>query len=261
MTRIAHLSDFHLLEPAIRARRGQAWLRVNYLSLKRALDYEQRRARASAALAEARRAGFEQLVLTGDLTEDGALPQYEVLAEVLVESGIDPARITLVPGNHDAYGLGWDEALDGPLAPWAATSRHGAVTRLRGCSVVAVSTAVVQSVVRSSGRVEAGALDIVDKVARESRRRPVVLAQHHPPFAVAHQWVHGLVNHREVTGLLHAHRTVSVLHGHTHQRRERALELGGPARIFSTGAVVTDALPLRMYAAADGAVHSLATGA
>ncbi len=261
MTRIAHLSDFHLLEPAIRARRGQAWLRVNYLSLKRALDYEQRRARATAALAEARREGFDQLVITGDLTEDGALSQYEVLAEVLHASEIDPARITLVPGNHDAYGLGWDEALDGPLAPWAATSRHGAVTRLANCTVVAVSSAVPQSFVRSSGRVETGALDLVDRVARDSRRRPVVLAQHHPPFAVMHQWVHGLQNHREVTGLLHAHRAVSVLHGHTHQRRERPLELGGPGRIFSTGAVVTDARPLRLYAVADGAVHPLATGA
>ena len=46
MARIAHLSDFHLLEPHVRERRGKDWLRVHYLSLKRSLDYVLRRTRA-----------------------------------------------------------------------------------------------------------------------------------------------------------------------------------------------------------------------
>jgi Icc protein len=250
MARIAHLSDLHLLEPAVALRTGAEWFRVRYLSLKRSIDYVARRARAETALRVAREAGFDHIVLTGDLTEDGTLAQYEVLAEVLRGSGIAPARVTLCPGNHDAYGIAWEEALAGPLASWAAGSR-GAVW-LDGAVIVPVSSAVPQHFMRSSGRVEREALEHAEAVAVAEPGRAVLLAQHHPPFAVLHQWVHGLLNHAEVTGLLHARPNVSVIHGHTHRRKERGLTVDGPVRIFSAFAVADNAAPLRIYNAVDG---------
>lgn len=256
MARIAHLSDLHLLEPAVRLRTGTDWLRVHYLSLKRSLDYVARRARAESALKQAKQEGFDHVVLTGDLTEDGSLAQYEVLAEVLSTSGIPAERITLCPGNHDAYGIAWEEALDGPLAPWAAASRGAAF--LDGAVVVPVSSAVPQHFMRSSGRVERDALEHAAQVAVGEPGRAVLLAQHHPPYAVMHQWVHGLLNHGEVTGLLEARENVSVLHGHIHRRKERGLYLGGPLRIFSPWAVADNAAPLRLYEALDGLLAPLA---
>jgi 3',5'-cyclic AMP phosphodiesterase CpdA len=259
MTRIAHLSDLHLLEPAINSRRGQARLRVNYLSFRRPIDYESRRQRALNALAAACQTGFDHLVVTGDLTEDGAASQFEVLAEVLATSGIPAERVTLLPGNHDAYGAGdgWVRALEGPLAPWAPSSRG--VTWLDDCAILPISSAVHQSCLRSSGRVETADLDRVDAVARAEPTRTVVLAQHHAPFPVIHQWVHGLLNHDEVTGLMYAHANVSLLHGHIHRRRERGLFVGGPLRIFSSFAVADNASPLRMYDVAEGLLHPVAT--
>lgn len=256
MARLAHLSDLHLLEPAVRLRSGTDWLRVHYLSLKRSLDYVARRARAETALAAARAEGFDQLVLTGDLTEDGTLAQYEVLAEVLATSGIPAERVTLCPGNHDAYGMAWREALDGPLAPWAATSRSA--VWFDDVVLLPVSSAVPQHFLRSSGRVERDDLDHAAAIAAGERGRAVLLAQHHPPYAVLHQWVHGLLNHQEVTGLMEAHDNVSVLHGHIHRRKERGLSVDGPARIFSPFAVADNVTPLRLYEIAEGLVRPVA---
>jgi 3',5'-cyclic AMP phosphodiesterase CpdA len=256
MARIAHLSDLHLVEPAVRLRSGRDWVRVHYLSLKRSLDYVSRRARAESALAAAREEGFDHLVITGDLTEDGSPAQYEVLAEVLAHCGVDPRRITLCPGNHDAYGIAWAEALEGPLAPWAPTSRGG--VWLDGVVIVPISSAIPQHFMRSSGRVERDALDHAQSIAAGEAGRAVLLAQHHPPFAVLHQWVHGLLNHQEVRGLLERAPNVSVLHGHIHRRKERGLEAGAPPRIFSPFAVADNAAPLRLYEVAEGLLHPVA---
>lgn len=249
MARIAHLSDFHLLEPGVRDRRGKDWFRVHYLSLKRSLDYLLRRTRAEKALVQARDAGFDHLVITGDLTEDGHLAQFEVLAEVLTASGIPAEKILLCPGNHDSYGMSWQDAMAGPLRRWSRTEAW-----LDDAVIVAVSTAVPQTFLRSSGRVDDADLRRVDSVAAGERRRAVVAAQHHPPFALFNQWVHGLQDHARVKGLMESRDNVNVLHGHTHKHQQRALVEGGPLRVFSPTAVADSAAPLRLYDVRDGAL-------
>jgi 3',5'-cyclic AMP phosphodiesterase CpdA len=94
------------------------------LSLGRPIEPRERRERVARALAEVRASGVDHLLITGDLTEDGAPEQFEVLAEVLGDSRIPPDHITLVPGNHDAY-AGADNyaaALEGPLRAYARTA-------------------------------------------------------------------------------------------------------------------------------------------
>lgn len=250
MTRIAHLSDLHLLEEEVRDRRGNARLRVNYLSLRRPLDFEDRRLRALGALDAAKAVGFDHLVVTGDLTEDGHIEQFDVVREVFEESGISPDRVTLIPGNHDAYGDGWDGALAGPLHRFARTSRPGAVTQLPGARVLAVSSAVPQHVLRSSGHIDHDQMGGIVDAARSDDL--LILAQHHPPFKILYQWVHGLLNCDAVLSLLEAFPQISVLHGHIHRRRDRALIKGDRPRVFSPSAVADSLEPLRFYDVIDG---------
>jgi 3',5'-cyclic AMP phosphodiesterase CpdA len=249
MTRIAHLSDLHLLEADARGRAGKARVQLGYLSLWRPIDFEDRRTRAVAAIRAAKAAGFDHLVVTGDLTEDGQLSQFEVVREVFEECGLAPDQVTLTPGNHDAYGDGWDAAIKGPLAPYAKTSGRGAVTALPGCAVVAVSSAVPQTFLRSSGHIDDEQLDAVAEHAKKGEC--VLLAQHHPPFKVLHQWVHGLLNHADVNELLGEYANLYVLHGHIHRRKDRALQKGEPPRVFSPTAVADSPLPLRTYTVVD----------
>lgn len=258
MTRIAHLSDLHLLEEQIGGRRGQARLRVNYLSLRRPLDFVDRRNRALAALRTAQAAGFDHLLVTGDLTEDGQLDQYDVVREVLEECGLTPEQVTLLPGNHDAYGPGWEAALDGPLGAWSRGARPGDVTKLPGATIVSGCTAIPQTYLRSSGRIDREQLLKVDEAGRKvPHREALILAQHHPPYKVMGQWAHGLLNHDDVWSLLHEHPHLHVLHGHIHRRKERGLTKGGPLRIFSPTAVADSATPLRIYEVNDGELHAV----
>ncbi|WP_437746032.1 metallophosphoesterase [Sorangium sp. So ce302] len=253
MTTIAHLTDFHLLEADHDRRRGAERWRLRYLSFGRPIDAAQRRRRTLAALIEAWRTGADHLVLTGDLTEDGTHAQFEVLAAVLAESGWDPARVTLVPGNHDAYTEGaWERALEGCLRPFAATSRQGTAVALPGAVVAGVSTAMMQPVTRSAGAIAARELSWIASLAAEARRSgdALVLAQHHPPLRHpigAMQWLDGLINSAELMALLHEHDHLHVIHGHTHRAHDAPVRSGAPPRIFCAQALVDGPSPLRLY--------------
>src|SRR5689334_19419167 len=115
--RIAHLSDVHTLEPRPSA---YGW-GLKFVSIGRELDATGRMKKLERALAAARRSGADHYVISGDLTEMGTREQFETFAGVLHASGIDPAAMTLVPGNHDLYteGGAWEKALKGPLRAFA----------------------------------------------------------------------------------------------------------------------------------------------
>ena len=259
MTQVAHLSDLHLLEDGHEARRGAARRRLRYISLGRPYDPQARRKRAAEALAASRRSGADHLVLTGDLTEDGIEPQFAILAELLEASGWAPQRVTLIPGNHDAYtsGEAWALALAGPLAPYSATSTLGAPVRLPGMTILPLSTSLAQHYTRSAGALPAGALVNVEEAAAESRRSgdALVLAMHHPPrrsLLPPLQWIDGFRDHAALGMILGAHDHVHVIHGHTHMATDHAVRPGAAPRIFATEAVVDGAAPLRLYRARHG---------
>lgn len=265
MTRIAHLSDLHLLEERHAARRGVDALRLAYLSFGRSTDAARRKRRAARALEEALRTDADHLVLTGDLTEDGVDAQFEVLAEVLAESGWAPERVTLVPGNHDYYAEqgAWARALAGPLRAYAETSTGGRPLAIGGAVLVPISTACYQPFTRSAGAIAREHLEAAERAARETRRsgRAVILAQHHPPRPHPFppmQWIDGLAQHAEIMAVLREHDHVHLVHGHTHVRRHAPVRSGAADRIFSTEAAVHGAAPVAVYEAKHGRVLAAA---
>jgi hypothetical protein len=259
MTRIAHLSDLHLIENDHRQRDAAGRFRLSFLSFFRKLDQQERRARVRRALAAYVASGAEHLIVTGDLTEDGTEPQFEVLAELLLDSGIDPREITLTAGNHDAYveASAFERALDGPLRPFAATSRPGVASELDDVIIVPISTVIRQAISRSAGAIPNEHLERVHRIAVACRgsRRAIAIAQHHQPFSYAvapMNWVDGLQNHASAVELLQRHRALHVLHGHRHRSSDRPVSADGPARVFGTSACVDDDSPLRLYESCDG---------
>src|SRR6266542_4136803 len=182
--RIAHLSDLHLLEPDVGRRSFCERVRLRYLSLLRPIDAEARMRRAERALRRARQQGFDHLVISGDLTEDGGTAQFEQLAHVLSQSGIDPYKITLVPGNHDAYGdpRAFMRALEGPLRRFAPNSggAPGKVIDLGDAILLPVSTAVHQHWASSWGVIDSEGYERLEKRASDPgiARRAVIVVQH-----------------------------------------------------------------------------------
>jgi Icc-related predicted phosphoesterase len=259
MATIAQLTDLHLLEDNYADRPFGPRARLSYLSFGRCLDPKERRRRAASCLAEVKSSCVDHLLITGDLTEDGDLAQFEVLAELLAESRIPPERITLVPGNHDAYNHGgaFAEAMRGPLQPYAHTSAIGKVLCFRDVTIVPVSTAFHQSPLRSAGAIAKDELETLARIAADPALidKPLVFAQHHPPgrhFIPILQWIDGLLEHTALSALFERCPHLYVVHGHTHHQVSRRAGPGDAPRIFSAKAVVDGDAPLRLYDASPG---------
>jgi 3',5'-cyclic-AMP phosphodiesterase len=269
MTILAHLTDLHMLERDHHQRRGMARTRLQFLSTGAALDAEARLRRATRMLQLAMRGGADHILLTGDLTEDGVDSQFEMLAEALDLSGVEPERVTLLPGNHDAYVdfQAYDRALAGPLRAYRATSREGAVTVLEDAVIVPISTTIEgQWFTRSRGAIRSNDVARVRRIASDSvsRDRAMVVAQHHPPshhpvFAV--EWFDGVDNVAAMRDLLYERSRVHVLHGHTHRRSTKHLSGREHAQIYCAASVRdqhdTTELSLRFYKAEAGTLREL----
>jgi 3',5'-cyclic AMP phosphodiesterase CpdA len=239
MVRLAHVSDLHLTSPK------PSWT-SRLLGPLRTSDMAARIKKAWRALHRARSGGADHVVVTGDLTETGAAPEYEVLAQTLAGSGFRPDQITLLPGNHDAYDSqnAWRDALDGPLAPWAEASARapGHVVERGEMALLPLDTTLHQSVLRSGGQLDATRLDalrarIVDRLFVD---RPVVIAMHHPPHALSSwlwQWWDGLRDVGALGARLAGVRPLTFLHGHVHRAGARKL---GPHQVFAASATIED---------------------
>jgi 3',5'-cyclic AMP phosphodiesterase CpdA len=253
-TRIAHLSDVHMLDTRPGRSRSGWSMRHRFLSFGRPLDVVGRRHKLARALSAAKGVGANHLVISGDLTEIGAPGEFESLAEVLHESAFAPDSITLVPGNHDLYSSpdGWRGALDGPLSAFAPTSalQPGRVVECAGVRLLPLDVTFHQAVTRSAGLIGDDALSIVARRAADPALadRPLVVVQHHPPFVrktSALHWIDGLIGAASLMTLLDRFRHLFVLHGHLHAVVNRVLE-GGVARVLGATAVVDDGVTPRV---------------
>ncbi|MFW6050267.1 MAG: metallophosphoesterase family protein [Myxococcota bacterium] len=259
MTRIAQLTDLHLLEEGHDRRPADERVRLRFLSFGRRLDAGARRRRALTAIDRALRLGADHLLLTGDLTEDGSPAQFEVLAQVIEDSGIAPERVTLTPGNHDAYSshTAFRRALEGPLRPFRRTSGAAAAVDLGEAVVVPLSTAMHQPPTRSAGSLEPLGVAKLRAVAQapSTRHKALVAALHHPPspwVLPVVQWVDGLQNPQPLLELLATHDRLHAVHGHIHREVDRRVPGSERRRVFSAQAVVDGRIPLRIYDACEG---------
>lgn len=174
--------------------------------------------------------GFDHLVITGDITENGTEQEFEIFREFLkLFQLLDPRRVTVVIGNHDIYG-GLEKAEDVLTLPekWARTdydekvrlfhsyipelddqtirvgmNQYPFVKKLEGASVLALNTidqySVLQNPLASNGKIDAGQLERLELLTDElDVTRPVIIAVHHhfnkitagSNFFLHNMWMH-----------------------------------------------------------------------
>lgn len=260
MRRIAHLSDVHLIAPkSVRPLYG---VRSRALRFGRTNDPSLRAKKLAAALQAVVASGADHLVVSGDLTELGDDAELELFAEVLSDAGIAPERVTLVPGNHDAYtsASAWTRALEGPLAEWAPSSAKTGEVRIvdrGGVAFLPVDVSRYQSVVWSGGELTKATARAIDAALadRALADKAAVLVLHHPPFpkhdTAAYRFVDSLKGSELVYELLDRYPNLHLLHGHFHRVVDRPRVFGAPGVADDV-----DRPRVRLYDVREGALES-----
>jgi 3',5'-cyclic AMP phosphodiesterase CpdA len=234
---LIHVSDFHLCHPAGGPFSGGLNKRVlSYLSWKvrrrKAHRGEILRALARAVQAQ----GFDQMAVTGDLTQLALPAEFENARRQLQALG-PPEKVFVVPGNHDALvPRAWEQS----SARWADYLAADSVApgsapcfptlRVRGpVALIGLCTARPTRPFSAAGSIGPAQLGRCAEVLAATARRGLyrVLLIHHPPVPNAVSRHKRLTDAETFLPLLRRYGAELILHGHSH-RRSRA-DLPGPS--------------------------------
>lgn len=224
---LAHVSDPHLgsvrrptlAELASKRALGYA----NWLRSRRRIHSESILARLIADIKEQ---SPDHIVITGDLT-NLALPGEIAAARDWLASIAPPDRLTIVPGNHDAYVPG---ALEEAMACWRdyassdtpsedeAGAQFPFIRRRGPVALIGLSTAIPTRAFSAAGRVDGRQIvrlaDDLVTLSREGLFRIVLM--HHPLVVARKHWHKRLENGGTIRTVLTTAGAELVLNGHMH---------------------------------------------
>ncbi len=218
---LAHLSDPHLPPlPAVRMRDLAGKRALGYLNWTRNRHRIHRRDVLDALVADMQAHRPDHIAITGDLVNIGLEAEFAP-ALAWLESIGTPERVTVVPGNHDAYVRATQRRF---TEAWRDYLRgDGALTfpfvRRRGpLALIGISSAVPTPPLMATGwlgRAQLDALDgILSQLSAEQAFR--VLLIHHPLRSETGTHHKRLTDSGELLALLKRHGVELVLHGHDH---------------------------------------------
>ncbi|WP_420392505.1 metallophosphoesterase family protein [Acuticoccus sp.] len=186
----------------------------------------------------------DHIALTGDLVNIATEAEIAAAGRFL-KTLARPERLTVVPGNHDAYvpgaaaraAVAWAPYTAAEPSSWPTVARRGQVV------LIGVSTAVATPPLFASGRVGAAQRTrLAAALDRHDDAYKVVLI-HHPPDTALSSGRRGLDDVRAVRETLAAGCADLVLHGHTHEPSLRTLKTArGRATILGVPSASSDGI-------------------
>ena len=194
----------------------------------------------------------DHLVMTGDMVNLAAAAEIEAISRWLAAVG-DPADISLVPGNHDAYVPGafkkicvaWRPYMLGDDEPRSASGDNlFPYLRRRGpVALIGVSTAAATPPFMASGVFGHRQAERLAKLLETSEDHYRVILIHHPPVRGATNPLKRMIGIGRFSRVLAWTGAELVLHGHTHEdtlhwldgRDDRVPVVGAPAAGESPG--------------------------
>jgi 3',5'-cyclic AMP phosphodiesterase CpdA len=220
---LAHLSDPHLPPlPSPRLAELVGKRAFGYLNWTRNRHRYHRRDVLDVLISDLQAQVPDQIVVTGDLV-NLALEKEFAPAKAWLASVGPPERVTLVPGNHDAYvratanrfAEAWTDYLVGDDAQDAGVL-FPSLRRRGPLALIGVSTAVPTPPLMATGWLGKSQMEALERLlaglTSESAFR--VLLIHHPLRSDAH--AKRLTDAPELLALLKQHGVELVLHGHDH---------------------------------------------
>jgi 3',5'-cyclic AMP phosphodiesterase CpdA len=258
---LAHLSDPHLppLPPA-RLRELMNKRALGYLNWTRNRHKYQRRDVLDALVADMHGQAPDHIAITGDFVNLALDAEFEP-ARAWLEAVGTPGRISIVPGNHDAYvretrhrfaeTLGHYVGDDDDAAAFPSLRRRGPL------ALIGVSSAVPTAPLMATGWLGRNQLEALDRLLTEISAEPLfrVLLIHHPLRSNAR--AKRLTDSKQLLVLLKRHGVDLVLHGHDHIHS--TMWFDGPDRaIPAIGVPSASALAHGRYPAAAYNLFSIA---
>jgi 3',5'-cyclic AMP phosphodiesterase CpdA len=260
---LAHLSDPHLPPlPAATLRELAGKRALGYLNWTRNRRKVHRREVLDALMSDMQAQTPNHIAITGDLVNLALEAEFEP-ARTWLESVGTTDRVTVIPGNHDAYVratqhrfaevwrdyLGSDEASDGVTFP--SLRRRGLL------ALISLSSAVPTPPLMATGWLGRSQLDALDRIlarlAAEQAFR--VLLVHHPLRSDSR--TKRLTDSSELLALLNRHGVELILHGHDHVHS--TIWIDGPAgKIPAVGVPSASAVAHGRYPAAAYNLFSIA---
>jgi 3',5'-cyclic AMP phosphodiesterase CpdA len=181
----------------------------------------------------------DHLALTGDLSNVSLPGEFRAALAWLDTCGLEPAAISVIPGNHDAYveavvasrefeKLFAPYMTDDLRAPDGPRTDYPFVQIRNGIAFVGVSSSVPTGDLGAWGRIGDVQLARLEAAlaAPELGGKTRVVLVHHPPVLHKHGEQRNLRDRAALAAVLGRVGADLVLHGHDHE--DQRAELGGP---------------------------------
>ena len=240
---LVHLSDPHIA--------NMRTVRLLDLFSKRAYGYlrwrlqrggEHRGPVLSAMLEDLRQHRPDHVAVTGDLTHLSLPTEFEAAVKWLRSIG-PPDRVTVIPGNHDAYvatewastHAHWTDYMLSDEAPAPTEPPDGVCSifpswRVRGpLALIGVCTAHPSPPYLAVGGIGADQMQRLEEILAQAAGSGLfrVVLIHHPPAAGTVSWRKRLTDAARFRDVLKQYGADLVLHGHAHRASRNQLPVPG----------------------------------
>jgi 3',5'-cyclic AMP phosphodiesterase CpdA len=249
---LAHLSDPHLPPlPAARLRDLMGKRALGYLNWTRNRHKYQRRDVLDALVSDMHGQTPDHIAITGDFVNLALEAEFEPALAWLEGVGT-PDRISIVPGNHDAYVRKTQHRFTETLGHYVSDDVSASFPSLRRrgpLALIGVSSAVPTAPLMATGWLGRDQLAALERLLSELAAKQLfrVLLVHHPLRSDAR--AKRLTDSHDLCALIKRHGVDLVLHGHDHVHS--TMWIDGPDRaIPAIGVPSASALAHGRYPAA-----------
>jgi 3',5'-cyclic AMP phosphodiesterase CpdA len=224
MFRVAHLTDPHvgpLPRPRLRELLNKRL--TGFVNWRRNRKDAHDMLILAALVADMHEQKPDHIACTGDLCNIG-LPSEWRTSRVFMEGLGPPDRVSLVPGNHDAYIPGSLEGLVQECAPWivgdgAQAPRFPYLRRRGPVALIGMSSAVPTPPFVATGKVGRTQMRATEAILAEVGREPGcfrIVMIHHPPHLAGAPAGRNLTDARAFEAMIARTGAELVIHGHMH---------------------------------------------
>jgi 3',5'-cyclic AMP phosphodiesterase CpdA len=257
MFTLAHLSDLHLAaRPRLAQLVGKRGL--GFINWQRRREFIHRPEVLNAIVQDLKAQTFDHVAVTGDLV-NLSLPDEYRRARLWLESIGRPADVTAIPGNHDVYVHGVEQAAGEFWADYMSgddgLQRFPFIRRRGNVALIALSTGVPTAPFLATGCLGTRQLSRLADALDQTRGLFRLVLIHHPPVSPPRRFLRRLTDAATLRRVLAAKGAELLLHGHDHRRS--LIWLDGPQATKIPAVGVPSASASAPHGDEDGAGYHL----